>query len=88
MNFTNILRAINRRNHIIHKTGNLAKEIQENQIRQDIYDVLNLSLLLAHRRNQITNSPEMQKIGKEISDSTAVPTFDFEICVTYLMILY
>ena len=25
VNFTNILRAINRRNHIIHKTGNLAR---------------------------------------------------------------
>jgi len=71
--FNNVLKAINWRNHIIHKTGHLPKDLPEGTIYQNINSVLNLVLLLAQRRNQIETSPDMQQIGKNISEKHDAP---------------
>jgi len=71
--FNNVLNVINWRNHIIHKTGHLPKDLPDGMIYQNINSVLNLVFLLAQRRNQIEASPEMQQIGKNISEKHDVP---------------
>jgi len=71
--FNNVLKAINWRNNIIHKTGHLPDNLPEDTIYQNISSVLQLVSLLAARRNQIEISPEFQEIAKSISEKHKVP---------------
>jgi len=71
--FNNVLTAIRWRNHVMHKTGHLPNNLPEDKIQKNIISVLELVSLLAMRRNQIETSPEMQKIGKMISEKLNVP---------------
>lgn len=71
--FNNVIKAIRWRNHVIHRTGHLPKNLPESTIYQNINSILNLVFLLAHRRNQIDISPDMQQIGKNISEKHKAP---------------
>ncbi len=71
--FNNVLKAINWRNNIIHRTGHLPDSLPEDKIYQNISSVLQLASLLATKRNQIEHSPEFQEIAKSISEKYKVP---------------
>lgn len=71
--FNNILTAIEWRNRIMHKSGHLPANLSEEVIRRNLSSVLNLAALLAMRRNQVEASPEMQGLGKTISEKLKVP---------------
>jgi hypothetical protein len=73
INIQEILKAVEWRNHIIHKTGRLPKELKEDALRDGIWSILTLAELLARRRNQIQADPGLQKIAKEVSDDNKVP---------------
>ncbi len=73
INIQKILKTVEWRNHIIHKTGRLPKELKEDTLRDGILSVLTLATLLAQRRDQIQAEPGLQKIAKEVSDDHRVP---------------
>lgn len=73
INIQKILKAVEWRNHIVHKTGRLPKELKEDTLRDGISSILTLAILLALRRDQIQAEPRLQKIAKEMSDDNKVP---------------
>lgn len=73
INIQKILQAVNWRNHIVHKTGRLPKDLKEDTIRDGISNMLTLAMLLAQRRDQIQAEPGLQKIAKKVSDNNKIP---------------
>jgi len=71
--FSNVISAIEWRNNIIHKSGHLPENLSDKIIHICIKSVLSLTSLLARSRNQVESLPEMQEIGKKISDKTSAP---------------
>lgn len=71
--FNKILKAIDWRNKIIHKSGHLPEGLKDEDLIENISSVLDLASMLARRRDQINASPEMQEIAKKISEKFAVP---------------
>jgi len=58
---------------VIHKTGHLPQGVPEEELRRKINDVLSLALLLGRKREQISSSPELQRIGNQLSQKFRLP---------------
>ncbi len=74
--FNNVLQTIKWRNKIIHNSGRLPKELPDNEIVEGVTSVLALTSVLSQARNQVESMPELQEIGKKISDKTSAPRPD------------
>lgn len=68
-----ILKAVEWRNHIVHRTGHFPLHLKEKNLREGITNVLTLVLLLAKRRDQIQAQPELQEISRKISQDNDIP---------------
>ena len=72
INIDEILKAIEWRNTILHRTGHLPEENPE-KVKKKIWNVLELADILSLRRDQIKESPEMKKISEEIAKEYNIP---------------
>ena len=73
INVDNVRTAVEWRNGVIHKTGHLPQGVPEEELRRKINDVLSLALLLGRKREQISSSPELQRIGNQLSQKFRLP---------------
>ena len=73
ININDILKAIEWRNTILHKTGHLPKDLNPEDVQNKIWNVLELADILSLRREQIKASPEMKKISEEIAKEYNIP---------------
>jgi hypothetical protein len=73
--FDEILKGIDLRNTIIHKTGQLKSNYSIEELNQIILSILLLVQILAKKRDFIKSSPELQRISKKIAEkfSTSAP---------------
>ena len=69
-----ILKAVNWRNAIIHKTGHLPTGISDDEARECIFATLELALFLGRKRDQIAATPQLGKLAQEIATKYGVPT--------------
>jgi len=68
-----VMRVVNWRNSIVHRTGRLPDQLTEEELRDGISSVLTLVLLLAQLRDGIQAEPALQDIAKKVSDTHKVP---------------
>jgi hypothetical protein len=68
-----VLKAIKWRNGIIHKTGHLPVSTPEQEIKDCIYAMLNLSLQLAERREKLRVEPELHELARRVGEKFKVP---------------
>src|SRR3990172_4309857 len=73
INVDNVRTAVEWRNGVIHKTGHLPQGVPEEELRRKINDVLSLALLLGRKQEQISSSPELQRIGNQLSQKFRLP---------------
>ena len=73
INIQKILQAVGWRNHIIHKSGKLPDQLDEDSLRDGISNILRLSKRLAQRRDQILTGPELQMIAKKVAEDNKIP---------------
>jgi len=71
-----VLKAVNWRNGIIHKTGHLPLGLPDQEARDSIFATLELALFLSRRRDEIAATPELQELAQAISSThkVSVPT--------------
>jgi hypothetical protein len=71
-----VLKAVNWRNGIIHKTGHLPPGLSDQEARDPIFATLELALFLSRRRDEIAATPELQELARAISSThkLSVPT--------------
>lgn len=62
----NVLVAVNWRNTIVHRTGNLPQGVPEVDVGDKTRSVLGLAILLAQKRDQILNTPEAKAKAAEL----------------------
>lgn len=67
INIDNVIKAIEWRNIILHRTGHLPKNLNPEDVKNTIWNVLKLVDILSLEREQLKASPEMKSIGEEIS---------------------
>jgi hypothetical protein len=75
----NVLKAITWRNKIIHDSGHLPESVPDQEIRDAIYSMLNLSLTLGRKRDMLRAEPEMEKISTDIAGRFQCPRPEIEI---------
>lgn len=72
IDINNILKAIEWRNHIIHKTGHLPVNLEGKIIKTKIGNVIELTYLLSEKRDKINVSPELQGISNDIAEKHSI----------------
>jgi len=68
-----VLKAVNWRNGIIHKTGHLPPGLLDQEARSSIVATLELALFLSQRRDEIAATPELQELAKAMSSTHNLP---------------
>ena len=68
-----VLKAINWRNTVVHKTGHLPPGLSDNEAQDCIFGVLHLADVLAGKRTQIVASPESKDVAQFIALAFKVP---------------
>lgn len=69
-----ILEGINCRNTIVHKTGHLPKNINDDRLIKIVINTLALAVVLARERYQIVAEPSLKEISKDIAKKHKIPT--------------
>lgn len=67
-----VLRAINWRNEIVHKTGRLPSSIAEESLKDSIWATLELAQVLAYKRDDLACKPDEIAMAYEISKTHGV----------------
>jgi len=67
-----VVRAINWRNHIVHKTGRLPAELKEDGIIDGIWATLELAQALSSKRDDLASTPEANAFAADISKNFKV----------------
>lgn len=73
INIDDVVKAVEWRNNILHRTGGLPKNLNPEDVKNKIRNVLELAYILSERRDQIKASPEMKNIAEEISKEYNIP---------------
>src|SRR5439155_32690 len=66
------VRAVNWRNHIVHKTGRLPPELKGDQRIDGVWATLELAQTLRSRRDDLASTPEVNTLAGDISESFKV----------------
>jgi hypothetical protein len=68
-----VLKAVNWRNGIVHKTGHLPLSLSDDEATDAIFATLELALFLSRRRDEIAATPELQELSQAISSTHKLP---------------
>jgi hypothetical protein len=68
-----VLKAVNWRNGIVHKTGHLPLSLSDDEATDAIFATLELALFLSRRRDEIAATPELQELSQAISSAHKLP---------------
>jgi hypothetical protein len=74
-----VLKGIGWRNKIIHQNGHIPSSVPVQDVREAIYEMLNLSLTLSRRRDELRAEPVMERIGEAIAGSFHCPNPEIKI---------
>jgi hypothetical protein len=68
-----VLFAVRMRNHVVHKTGHLDPNVEDEKVRKSVNSVLLLTDVLANEWLQIEMDPAMKSLAEEIAKAHSVP---------------
>jgi hypothetical protein len=74
-----VLKAINLRNGIVHRTGNLDPSVSIKEVRDAVYATLDLALALGRKREKLRAEPEVDKISRAIGEKFHCPYPQIEV---------
>ncbi len=74
-----VLKAINWRNKIVHRTGRLDPSVPSEEVHDAVYEMLNLALALGRKREKLRTAPEVQEISRAIGNQFDCPNPEIEI---------
>jgi hypothetical protein len=74
-----VLRAINWRNKIVHRTGHLDPSVPSEEVHDAVYEMLNLALALGRKREKLRAEPEVEEISKAIREQFDCPSPEIEV---------
>jgi hypothetical protein len=73
-----VLKAITWRNKIIHASGHIPESVPDEDVKEAIYSMLNLSLTLGRKRDKLRAEPEMEKVSAAIAELFQCPRPEME----------
>jgi hypothetical protein len=73
-----VLKAINLRNAIVHKTGHLDPSVPVEEVHDSVYAMLNLALTLGRKREKLKGEPALEQISIAIADRFQCPRPEIE----------
>lgn len=68
-----VLKTINWRNCIVHKTGHIPEHLTDEVLSDGIISVLSLSTVLSRKHSLLVSEPKMREIAKIIADKHGIP---------------
>lgn len=74
-----VLKAINWRNKIVHRTGHLDPSVPSEEVHDAVYEMLNLALALGRKREKLRAEPEVEDISKAIGEHFDCPIPEIEV---------
>jgi hypothetical protein len=74
-----VLKGIGWRNKIIHDNGHIPSSVPAEDVREAIYEMLNLSLSLSRRRDELRAEPAMKRIGEAVAESYHCPNPEIKV---------
>lgn len=74
-----VLKGIGWRNKIIHHDGHIPSSVPAEGVRDAIYAMLNLALILGRKRDELRAEPEVQKISAAIAERFRCPQPEVEV---------
>jgi len=74
-----VLKGIGWRNKIIHHNGHIPSSVPVEDVREAVCEMLNLSLTLSRRRDELRAEPVMERIGEAIARSFHCPSPEIKV---------